>query len=493
MQHKRIYAFAIGALLFGTLSACAGANTSAAPAVSKGTEQMIATAAQPAATAGQTLRESLGAPATVEETSLPTKLDKFSISISADVSVPDTDHLSVYRVSAAEFSREFISKAFNSLCAGQTMYDFSNLTNTKEQVQGRIDSMQRDLDQNDSPNGSNDTDDSWRAEYETELAALKAQLPSAPEDLGTPIRSTQFSQQDAADGGVYEAFLAVNAPKYPFTVELFAWNNVKQTNGEEKDDSAFAQRSEATFSYHDTRRVSSALLRRRDVTNEPQINELEKTPVQAKEQAASLLKTLGITDMEPFRVTVSQEFTEGKRAGQFAYYVEFRRVVNGVEVQSPFTRTYVGSLDGGQEWAYETLGVSLDDEGILGMSWLSPLAVGATEVERATLLPFESILTVARNMLGVVNEPHEGDLNSYSAYKIEIDHITLSLQRISDVDSVQNGLLIPVWNFYGTQHYLLPDGTEQQRNEDDPVDAVDEAFLSVNAIDGSVVSKTQGF
>ena len=127
------------------------------------------------------------------------------------------------------------------------------------------------------------------------------------------------------------------------------------------------------------------------------------------------------------------------------------------------------------------------------MSWLSPLAVGTVEVERATLLPFSSILTVAKNMLGVVNEPHESDLTGYSAYQLTIDHISLSLQRISDVDSVQNGLLIPVWNFYGTQHYLLPDGTERSLNEDDPVDAVNEAFLSVNAIDGSVISKTQGF
>ena len=492
MLHKKIFVLAIGALLLGGLSACAGTNASAAPAVSKGTEQMIATAAlPPAETAGQTLRESLGVPKHVDEASLPTQGKKFSVEISADVTVPATDHLSIYRVSAAEFSQDMVERAFTRFCGDTAMYDYGNLFRTKQTIQDRIDSMQNDLDMNDSPDGTGD--DAWRADYEAEIAKLKAELITARDDLGDPIVSARLVNKETSDNGKQDVFEAVNAPKYPFSVELFAWNNVKQANGEEKGDSTFAQRSEATFSYHDTRRVSSALLKRRDVTNESRINELKTTPAQSMEQAASLLKTLGITDMEPFRVTLAQEYTEDGTAGQYAYFVEMRRVVNGIPVQSPFTRTYVGSLDGGQEWAYETLSISLDDEGILGMSWLSPLTVGAVEVERATLLPFESILTVARNMLAVVNEPHESDLTGYSAYQLTIDHITLSLQRISDVDSVQNGLLIPVWNFYGTRHYFLPDGTEQSLNEDDPVDAIDEAFLSVNAIDGSVISKTQGF
>ena len=88
MMKKIISLLTAGLLLVGTLSSCAKRDAFAAPNVSKDAEQMIATAALPADTAtGQTLRETLGAPERVEET-LPTQAEKFSITISADVSVP---------------------------------------------------------------------------------------------------------------------------------------------------------------------------------------------------------------------------------------------------------------------------------------------------------------------------------------------------------------------------------------------------------------------
>ncbi len=497
MLKKAICILAAGALFFGALAACAVASTPAAPSVSKDTEQMIATAGlSSVGTAGQSLRESLGVPARVEETALPTQIEKCSISISADVTVPDVDHLSVYRVSAADFSQEFAARAFGYFCKDETMYNYGNIHKTKDQIQARIDSIQQDLDHDYSPDGQNG-DDSWRAEYEAEIAALKTELQTAREDLGDPIQSVQFSQEEAIGNGVYTEFQAVNAPKYPYSVNLFLTNNVKyQTDAVQyiaSSDTTVAPRSEASFRYCDTRRVSNALFRQRDVTNESQIAQLKTTPAQAMKEAASLLDQLGIADLEPYRVFLTLEHREDGAAGKFAYYVEARRIVDGVEVQSPFNRTYVGSMDDGHEWAYETLNVSLDDEGVIGMAWTSPLSVGPVEVERANLLPFSSILTVARNMLGVVNAPLESDLTDYSAYRIEIDRITLSLQRIPDANSVETGLLIPVWNFYGTEHFILPNGIESEQNGEESVDAMEEPYLSINAIDGSVISKTLGY
>jgi hypothetical protein len=498
MMKKTISLFMTGLLLVGTLSACAETDKASALSVSKDTQQMIATAALPTGNeAGQTLRQTLGAPERVEE-NLTTQMEKYSITIAADVSVPEVDHLSVYRVNAAEFSEAFIAKAFDYFCKDETMYDYNNLFKTKDQIQGQIDSMQRDLDRNYSPNGSGDTDDSWRTEYEAEIAKLKAELPTAKEDLGDPIASAGFAQDEAAGGGTYEVFTAVNAPKYPYTIELFAWNNVKYQTNEvryiESTNTTVAPHSEATFNFINFSRVSAALFKQRDVTNEAQIAELKTTPQQAKEQVTSLLQALDISNMAPYRVCLAQEYTEDGTGGEYAYYVQARRVVDGVEVQSPYNRTYVGGLDGGKEWAYETLSVRLDDEGIIGMNWTSPLTVGAVEVERANLLPFSSILTVAKNMLPVANEPQESDLKDLKSYNIEIDQITLSLQRIPDANSIDSGMLIPVWNFYGQQHYILPYDIEVKSNDPETsVDALEEPYLSINAIDGSVISKTLGY
>ena len=491
---KWIYIALTCAALGGMLSACATASAAGASSVSKDTEQMIATAAQPTDTvAGQTLQETLGVPERVEE-NLTTQMDKFSIQIAADVSVPETDHLSVYRVSAAEFSEAFVAKAFDYFCKGETMYDRNNSSKTKDNIQGRIDSMQRDLDRNYSPNGEGDTDTSWRKEYEDEIAKLKAELPTAQEDLGDPITKAQFTLSKSIGDGTYESFLAVNDPKSAFTMEFYVWNNVHYPTDEvrfiESTNTTVAPHSEATFNYIDFSRVSAALFKQRDVTNETQIAEQKTTPRQAMQQVADLFTALGISNMTPYRVCLAQEYKEDGSEGKYAYHVQAHRVVDGVEVQSPYNRTYVGGVDGGKEWAYETLNVRLDDEGIIGMNWTSPLTVGAVEVERANLLPFSSIMTVAKNMLAVVNEPQESDLKDLQSYSIEIDHITLSLQRVPNADSIQDGLLVPVWNFYGRKHFILPYDIEVVSNDDEAsVDALDEPYLSVNAIDGTVIEQ----
>ena len=498
MLRKTIPLFTTGLLLVGMLSACATEHALTEPPRNRDMEQMIATASLSTyAAAGQTLRETLGVPERVEET-LPTPMEKFSISISADVSVPDAEHLSVYRVNAAEFSQDFITKAFDCFCKDETMYYFGNHTHTKDQIQSQIGAIQRDLDLNHSPNGSEDKDVSWRADYVEELVRLKAELPNAPEDLGTPITKALLLKQEAVGDGAYDSFMAVDAPQYPYKIEFFARNNVKYPTDEaryiESMDTTVAPHSEANFSYRDIRRVSLPLFEQRDVTNDTQIAELTTTPPQAMERVTALFDQLGICDMKPYRICLAQEYTEDGTTGKYAYYIMARRVVDGIEVQSPFQRTYIGGLDGGKEWAYEMLSVRLDDEGIIGMNWVSPLTVGAVEVERANLLPFSSILAVATNMLSVVNEPKESDLKDLDTYSIEINHITLSLQRIPDANSIESGLLIPVWNFYGQTHLIQPNHFEAKTNNDEAaIDAIDESYLSINAIDGTIIDRTMGY
>ncbi|MEA4870903.1 MAG: DUF6034 family protein [Christensenella sp.] len=492
---KTIVVLLACALLGGMLSACGGAYTPGGQNVSRDTEQMIATAALPAGTAeGRTLRGALGVPERVEET-LPTRMEKFSIQIAADVSVPDTDHLSVYRVSAAEFSEDFVAKAFDYLCKGETMYDYSNLFKTKDWIQGQINSMQRDLDMNDSPDDPSGGD-AWRADYEAEIAELKLELANARDDLGDPLTEAKLSMEETAGNGKQEKFEAVNTPNMPCTVEFYVRNNVNDPTDEvryiERTNTTVAPRSEAGLYYNDHRRVGSEWYQLRDVTNEASIAELKTTPQEALEQVAAILKTLGMEQMNPLRVVLAGD-AAGADAKNYIYGVEVCRVVDGVEVRSPYSRTYVGGLDGGYEWAYETFEVLLDDEGIIGLNWTSPLTVGSVEVERANLLPFASILTVAKNMLGVVNEPLETDLKEYQSVSIKIDHITLSLQRIPNADSIQDGLLVPVWNFYGQEHFILSDGQEENRGNDLAVSLRQEPYLSINAIDGSVINKTLGY
>ena len=79
------------------------------------------------------------------------------------------------------------------------------------------------------------------------------------------------------------------------------------------------------------------------------------------------------------------------------------------------------------------------------------------------------------------------DINTYRAVTIDVTHASLSLQRIMERDSYTTGLLVPVWNFYGTITYEQTDG--------EPLDLQSghTPLISINAIDGSVVDVDKGY
>ena len=81
------------------------------------------------------------------------------------------------------------------------------------------------------------------------------------------------------------------------------------------------------------------------------------------------------------------------------------------------------------------------------------------------------------------------ELGGYTSREFLIDRITLSLQRIIEPDATYQGLLIPVWNFYGaeTSGYKTGD-TEQTWNSRTAA-----SFISINAIDGSIINIDKGY
>lgn len=77
----------------------------------------------------------------------------------------------------------------------------------------------------------------------------------------------------------------------------------------------------------------------------------------------------------------------------------------------------------------------------------------------------------------------------YSKEDIEISRVTLSLHRIIEQNSNESGLLVPAWNFYGKQISTLndPDGYSE------PIETLNQSFLTINAIDGSIIDISKGY
>ena len=66
---------------------------------------------------------------------------------------------------------------------------------------------------------------------------------------------------------------------------------------------------------------------------------------------------------------------------------------------------------------------------------------------------------------------------------IDVSAVKLRYTRISEKDSFDTGLLVPVWDFIGTK-------TDQYGNGNDVRGAV---LMSINAIDGSVIDRNLGY
>lgn len=74
---------------------------------------------------------------------------------------------------------------------------------------------------------------------------------------------------------------------------------------------------------------------------------------------------------------------------------------------------------------------------------------------------------------------------------VEITKVSLTLMRIRDKGSLQ-GTIVPVWDFWGTWDWYEPreDATESMRKG---ANYTTQPMLTLNAIDGSVVSRQLGY
>ena len=169
---------------------------------------------------------------------------------------------------------------------------------------------------------------------------------------------------------------------------------------------------------------------------------------------------------------------------------------NGGEKVSHFQYyTYLSSEETNADpvsWPMESIWVNVGKDGILSFTWQSPSGETIVKEEQTALLPFEEIASIANTMLPVVIVGPKShslvDLDRINGFDtkmdVEITKVSLNLMRIRDKGSLQ-GTIVPVWDFWGTSSWYRAD--EQPQNYDT------QPMLTLNAIDGTVVSRELGY
>ena len=120
-------------------------------------------------------------------------------------------------------------------------------------------------------------------------------------------------------------------------------------------------------------------------------------------------------------------------------------------------------------------------EGIFGLRYENPIESPILDEESVPLLSFDEI----RQIFGMISPM---TIMSYEKYEaagnnaLYIDRIELGYMTVQRKDQPARYQLIPVWDFFGQR--IISDETYDQFNN---------ALLTINAIDGTIIDRNYGY
>ena len=215
---------------------------------------------------------------------------------------------------------------------------------------------------------------------------------------------------------------------------------------------------------------------------------------EAKKLVKEKVEKMGITDLQfsNWNYAVCKSFEGDNSSGNFGngYRIDYARTINGV----PVTQTIA---DGGaledmdstmETWSYESLCFYVDKDGIESMTYSNPYTIGNIKTENLNLLSFSEIMKIYEKMMVVTN----ADNMQYENSRVyNIDRIVLGYARIYEPSTdAHTGILIPVWDFFGSMTSESEyNGETESNTSKDP----NESFLTINAVDGSIIDRNLGY
>lgn len=200
---------------------------------------------------------------------------------------------------------------------------------------------------------------------------------------------------------------------------------------------------------------------------------------EAEVQARAIVDALGYSD---FVCAYGQPCLSDNK--DFAYYrFFFLRMIDGVSVNYWNSTSYVDEN-------MELIQVSVDDAGILRVSYDNAQDVLGVMTAKTELLPFSQIQSVFEKMILVVNNNTESEIWNKDgtprlAVEYNISDVHLGLMYVPEASDSSSRLIIPVWTFYGSTRSQVDEKPVEEYGTNGQ-----NALLLINAIDGTVIEQS---
>ena len=215
-------------------------------------------------------------------------------------------------------------------------------------------------------------------------------------------------------------------------------------------------------------------------------------PVSSEEARAKALEVVKALDIGEFLLV--RESTNS-----FYNEVILYRMHDGIPV------TYIDASQGNssgvcteEELTYnfvlwqESLSIYVNDSGVILIDWTSPCNVTRTINENLTLKPFEEIKEIFKQQ--ILYNVYEGDENEDI---VKIDEVRLGYMAIPEKGDLSNYRTIPVWDFIGPtwsdEEYASITNPQYREEGSSPIPNYDISYLTINAIDGSIIDRNLGY
>lgn len=380
------------------------------------------------------------------------------ISIDAEVETPDVSNVPVLSIRPHFITDEEAATAVKTLMGDATLYEYT---------------LDRDIIM--------DAILSFRADVES----LKRDGTYSPIHKGSGAGEKAENPEDSIE--LYERKLAEAEKAYEEAevgrTEITEFKLTRQDGGSDQLILMDGQDIPATFSAYVNRNSNSSSITYENFHGnnyflaENQESKLKTTREEAEKKAISLVQKIGVDDVRVADTMIGSADTGGNNC----YIISLERMVAGVPCTNieEYNGTYAYGIDGAEyrePWYPESIEVLVDDTGVIGFEWENPPEILETLNEGVAMLTIEEMQKLAAEQLPRVIS--RNTVLGTQESKITINRMCLSMMRVAQKDSNELYYYLPVWDFMGGYG-------------DTPVSQI--SFLTLNAIDGSVIDRGLGY
>ncbi len=459
-----------------------------------------------------------------EEMNGPEELVK--VRINANIAVPDVEAYPVYRVTPSVIDDEAVNNFIGACFGDEKLYHVIN-SRTKDVILKEILKKQSQFDDPESLlNKQLRSGEATQEDYDHEKKNADAQ-----------IAELQKEYNQAPDEPIMEDF---DSTKFVlFTTNAMSGDNkLLELKGSSKDLTKhiyIAKDLDAKGSFGEARRQKKYYKARKGNTllfnirstdiykSDEDIDELNLSRNEALNVAKDFItnnlkyENWGlVTSCHEYYLPAEYDFvtwyadlkkTNEERPRRYAFV--FTQKIDDIPVLF-YTYSDQNYHDVEPFWDQQVLCIRVDDDGVFSVDEISSLKTTDKLNDNAKLLSFDKIQDIFRQQIKYnlnYNKEHkedeqEGWDGSDEPYEIEIgiNDIRLGYIKIREKDNTSGtqGILVPVWMFYGrqTNKYHSQSDTYWQLDKDNNRIIQEDfmcPFLCINAIDGSIIDLSKGY